>query len=155
KSASRPAIQVLPRKFAPITEVDIGRISSLPIQDQAEELLERSIGHDSRALDILNSHYADYKGEVKQSPRMQQLLNRAQYSTDLRVRYAYSDMMLAMEGWNEDSEALGMLGGRGVETEQVQTALYDYARNDPDAKVRQAAAEGLRFLGTDAALDDL
>jgi hypothetical protein len=148
----------------------------LPVQDQAEELLERSIGHDARALEILKSHYADYKGQVKQSPRMQQLLNRAQYSTDLRVRYAYSDMMLAMDGWNEDSEAvgilldrakndpssraydmwyLGMLGGRGVETDQVQTALYDYARNDRDANVRQAAAEGLRFLGTDAALDDL
>ena len=176
KSASRPAIQVLPRKFSPITEADIGRISTLPIQDQAEELLERSIGHDSRALDILNSHYTEYKGEVKQSPRMQQLLNRAQYSTDLRVRYAYSDMMLAMEGWSEDSNAvsilldrakkdsnsraydiwyLGMLGGRGVETEQVQSALYDYARDDSDANVRQAAVEGLRFLGTDEALDDL
>ena len=176
KSASRPAIQVLPRKFSPITEADIARISSLPIQDQAEELLERSIGHDARALEILNSHYADYKSEVKQSPRMEQLLNRAQYSTDLRVRYAYSDMMLAMDGWSEDSDAvsilldrakkdpssraydmwyLGMLGGRGVETEQVQTALYDYARTDPDANVRQAAAEGLRFLGTDEALDDL
>jgi HEAT repeat protein len=176
KAASRPSIQILPRKFNPITEADVPRISALPIQDQAEELLERSIGHDPRALEILNSHYADYKGEVRQSPRMQQLLNRAQYSTDLRVRYAYSDMMLAMEGWSEDGEAvsillgrakndassraydmwyLGMLGGRGVETEQVQTALYDYARTDPDAKVRQAAAEGLRFLGTDEALDDL
>ncbi len=176
KSASRPAIRVFPRKFAPITEADIARISALPAQDQAEELLERSIGHDSRALEILNSHYADYKGEVKQSPRMQQLLNRAQYSTDLRVRYAYSEMMLAMEGWGENTEAvnilldrakndptsraydmwyLGMLGGRGVETKQVETALYEYARNDPDANVRQAAAEGLRFLGTDEALDDL
>jgi hypothetical protein len=176
KPVSRPAIRVLPRRFAPITEADVARISSLPVQDQAEELLERSIGHDARALEILKSHYADYKGQVKQSPRMQQLLNRAQYSTDLRVRYAYSDMMLAMDGWNEDSEAvgilldrakndpssraydmwyLGMLGGRGVETDQVQTALYDYARNDRDANVRQAAAEGLRFLGTDAALDDL
>ncbi|HEU5232975.1 MAG TPA: HEAT repeat domain-containing protein [Terriglobales bacterium] len=176
KSASRPAIQVVPRRFSPITEADLARISALPVQDQAEDLLERSIGHDPRALDIFNSHYADYKGEVKQSPRMQQLLNRAQYSTDLRVRYAYSDMMLAMEGWSKDSEAvsillgrakndpssraydmwyLGMLGGRGVETEQVQNALYDYARTDPDAKVRQAAAEGLRFLGTDQALDDL
>ena len=176
KSASSPAIRVLPRKFAPITDADLARISTLPAQDQAEELLERSIGHDSRALEILNSRYGDYKSEVKQSPRMQQLLNRAQYSTDLRVRYAYSDMMLAMEGWSKDSEAvgilldraksdpssraydmwyLGMLGGRGVETEQVQTALYDYARKDADANVRQAAAEGLRFLGTDEALDDL
>lgn len=176
KPASRPAIRVLPRKFTPITEADIGRISSLPIQDQAEELLERSVGHDPRALELFSTHYADYKSQVKESPRMKQMLNRAQYSTDLRVRYAYSDMMLAMDGWDKDSRAveilldraksdpssraydmwfLGMLGGRGVETEQVQTALYDYGRNDPDTNVRQAAAEGLRFLGTDEALDDL
>ncbi len=176
KPASRPAIRVLPRRFTPMTEADVARISALGVQDQAEELLERSIGHDQRALKILNSHYADYKSQLKDTPRMKQLLNRAQYSTDLRVRYAYSDMMLAMDGWSEDAEAvnillnrakndpssraydmwyLGMLGGRGVETDQVQTALYDYARNDANANVRQAAAEGLRFLGTDEALDDL
>ena len=176
KSASRPAIQVLPRKFTAITEADVARISALPVQDQAEELLERSIGHDPRAIEALRTHYADYKSQVKESARMKQLLNRAQYSTDLRVRYAYSDMMLAMDGWSEDNEAvgilldrakndlssraydmwyLGMLGGRGVETDQVQAALYDYARNDTDVNVRQAAAEGLRFVGTDEALDDL
>ncbi|HVH86280.1 MAG TPA: HEAT repeat domain-containing protein, partial [Terriglobales bacterium] len=170
------AVQVLPRTFAPMTDADAERISVLPLQDQAEELLERSIEHDQRALDLFESHLADYKGRVKESARMKQLLNRAQYSRDLRVRYAYSDMMLAMDGWSRDSDAvqilldrakhdassraydlwfLGMLGGRGVEPEQIRAALLDYAHSDPDAQVRQWATEGLGFVGTDQALDSL
>lgn len=170
------AQQILPRTFTQLTEKDVERIFSLPLQDQAEELLERSIQHDDRARDLLEKHIAGWKSQVKETPRMKQLLNRAQYSRDLRVRGAYCGMMLAMDGWNENSEAvqilvqrakddpasrtydvwfLGMLGGRGVEPEQVHTVLLDYARNDPDAGVRQWATEGMRFLGSDQALDDL
>lgn len=159
-----------------MTDADESRISLLAAQDQAEELLERSIQHDERAREMLEKHFADYKSVVTETARMKQLLNRAQYSRDLRVRYAYCDMTLAMDGWNEDAEAvqilldraksdpksraydvwfLGMLGGRGIEAEKVHDALLDYAHNDPDAQVRQWATEGLRFLGTDQALDDL
>jgi hypothetical protein len=159
-----------------MNDAEEARVSSLPPQEQAEELLERSIQHDPRALEMLAQHFGDYKSVVKESPRMKQLLNRAQYSRDLRVRYAYCDMMLAMDGWTEDGEAvqilldrakadpssraydvwfLGMLGGRGIEADKVHDALLDYAHNDPDAQVRQWATEGLRFLGTDQALDDL
>jgi hypothetical protein len=174
---STAAAPVAPRTFAPLTTADTGRIFSLPIQDQAEELLERSIQHDEHALGLLQDHLSDWKGRLKETPLMTQLLNRAQYSRDLRVRYAYCDMILAMEGWGEDSDAvntlvaraktadsksraydlwwLGMLGGRGVATEQVHSILLSYARTDPDPYVRQWAVEGMRFLGTDEALTDL
>jgi HEAT repeat protein len=33
--------------------------------------------------------------------------------------------------------------------------LVDYAKNDPDPYVRQWAVEGMRYLGTDEALDQL
>jgi hypothetical protein len=33
--------------------------------------------------------------------------------------------------------------------------LLEYAKNDPDANVRQWAVEGMRYLGTDKALDEL
>ena len=175
RAKAQPA-PVLPRTFAPLSEADVERIFGLSLQDQAEELLERGIEREPRAIDLLESHMSDYKGLVKSSPRMKQLLNRAQYSRDLRVRYAYSDMMLAMDGWNKDSEAvqilldrakknpssraydvwfLGVLGGRGVESDQVHTTLLDYAHHDRDVQVRVWATEGLRFLGTDQALDDL
>ena len=168
--------QVIAQKPAPLTENDVERIFSLPLQARAEELLERSIQHDQRALDLFEEHMPDWKGLVRETPRMKQLMNRAQYSRDLRVRYAYCDMMLAMDGWSHDSDAvqiliqraqkdpdsraydvwfLGMLGGRDVQPEQVHKVLLDYARNDPNPNVRQWATEGMRFLGTEEALDDL
>jgi hypothetical protein len=171
--APRPAT---PKPTQPLTENDIEVIFSRPLQMQAEELLDRSIHHDPRALQLLEQHLGDWKGRVRESPRMKELLNRAQYSRDLRVRYAYCDMTLVMDGWSKDSDAvqilvqraqndpssraydvwfLGMLGGRGAKPDQVRTVLLDYAHNDPDANVRQWATEGLRFLGTDQALDDL
>ena len=171
------AAPVAPRTFAPLTTADTKRIFSLPLQDQAEELLERSIKHDERALGLLQDHLSEWKSRVRETPRMKQLLNRAQYSRDLRVRYVYCDMLLAMDGWNEDSDAvnilveraktadaqsraydlwfLGMLGGRGVATKQVHSVLLSYARTDHDPYVRKWAVEGMRFLGTDEALNDL
>ena len=44
-TASRPLIPT-----APMTKADTLRISALPPQQQAEEFLTRSIGHDTRAL---------------------------------------------------------------------------------------------------------
>jgi hypothetical protein len=172
--APRPVVPIKPA--TPLTENDVERIFSLPLQAQAEELIERSIQHDPRALQLLEQHLGDFKGLVRETPRMKNLLNRAQYSRDLRVRYAYCDMTLAMDGWSKDADAvqiliqraqndpssraydvwyLGMLGGRGVKPELVRTTLLNYAHNDPDDNVRLWATEGLRFQGTDQALDDL
>ncbi len=178
RSTSAPAARVLPRKFSPLTDADLPRIASLQPQDQAEELLERSIQHDARALTLLESQMGEYKGVVRSSPRMAQLLNRADISRDLRVRAAFIDLNLAMDGWERDDNAaetliararnegnpqtraydvyyLGMLGGRGVETQQIHSELLGWARNDPDAYVRQWATEGMRFLGTDEAINEL
>lgn len=158
----------------PLTENDVEHIFTLPLQQQAEELLDHSLHHDERARGLLQKHLADYKGQVRDTPRMKDLLNRAQYSRDLRVRYLYCDMMLAMDGWSQDSDAiqiltqraqnepdsraydvwfLGMLGR--VKPERVRTVLLGYAQNDPNENVRLWATEGLRFVGTDQALDDL
>ena len=175
---SAPAARVLPRKFSALTDADLPRIESLQPQDQAEELLERSIQHDARALALLEGHMGDYKGVVRSSPRMAQLLNRADISRDLRVRAAFMDLNLAMDGWDRDDSAaetliararnegnpqtraydvyyLGMLGGRGIEPQRIHSELLGWARNDPDAYVRQWATEGLRFLGTDETINDL
>lgn len=177
-SAASPSQRILPRTFSPLADADIPRIQSLKPQDQAEELLERSIQHDARALTLLEDRIADYKGVLQNSPRMAQLLNRADISRDLRVRAAFIDLNLAMDGWERDNQAadiliaraekernpqsraydvyyLGMLGGRGIAPEQVHSVLVSYARNDPDAYVRQWATEGMRFLGTDEVLNEL
>ena len=152
------------------------RLARLPVQQQAEELLARSIGHDNRALEMLEHDVESWTSAVRLTDKMKQLDARATYSTDLRVRQADADLWLAMEGWHHNLEAVGLLikrsetdrqyrpnafyflgieGGRGVDSEHVFAVLRDRALNDPDPVVRQWSVEGLRFLKTDEALDVL
>ncbi|HYL84254.1 MAG TPA: HEAT repeat domain-containing protein [Candidatus Angelobacter sp.] len=166
-----------PRVFhGPMTDSDVARVLALPPQDQAEELLERAIAHDAKALSTLSEYVAGWTGQLHHTPRMDQLVQRSQYSKDLRVRLANLDVSLALEGWQENEDAvtslitradsdpqhrawalyyLGMLAGRGVAYDRIHPILLGYARNDPDATVRQWAVEGLRFLGKDEVLDEL
>ena len=161
---------------APLTDADVGRVLALPPQDQAEELLERAIGHDTRARELFEQQAEGWIGHIRLTDRMRELERRSEFSNDLRVRYANADINLALDGWQKNEQAadllierartdtkyraaavyfLGMLAGRGVAYEQIHTVLLNYARYDQDATVRQWAVEGLRFLGKDEALDDL
>lgn len=160
----------------PMTDEDASRIGKLPVQQRAEELLARSIGHDKRALNMLESDVESWTSAVRLTDRMKQLDSRATYSTDLRVRQADADLWLAMEGWHHNEEAVGLLikrieqdkqyrpnayyflgmeGGRGIDSEHAFAVLRDGALKDPDPVVRLWAVEGLRFFKTDDALDVL
>ncbi len=166
-----------PRHFAKfMTNADAERVLALPAQDQAEELLERAIGHDPRALELFEQQVESWVGHVRLTDRMKQLERRSEYSSDLRVRYAIADINLALDGWQKNEQAadmlierartdlkyraaavyfLGMLAGRGVAYEKIHPVLLEYAKHDPDAYVRQWAVEGMRYLGKDEALDEL
>jgi len=175
-AASRPK-PVQPRVFSgPLTDADVSRVLALPPQAQAEELFERLIGHDERALEVFGQQFDGWIGRISQSDRVSQLLQRAQFSRDLRVRLAHVDMSLALQGFHENQQAadslmnrattdsqyrawavfyLGMLAARGVDYDRIHQALLNYARNDKDPSVRQWAVEGLRFLAKDEVLDEL
>lgn len=175
-AAARPN-PVAPRAFAAsMSDADVERVLALPAQDQAEELLERAIGHDERALELFDQHVEDWVGHIRLSDRMKQLERRSQFSKDLRVRYANADINLTLDGWQKNQHAadllierartdqqyraaavyfLGMLAGRGVDYDRIHGVLLDYTRNDKDATVRQWAVEGMRYLGKDEALDEL
>jgi len=177
-AASKPTAQ--PRfqraSYLSLTDDDVRRIQSLSIQAQAEELLERAIQHDPRALDLFEQNIGVWRGDIKLTPHMKQLESRSEFSTDLRVRYANADLNLAMDGWQKNDEAagllieraqndpsyrqaavyfMGMMAGRGVAYDRIYPVQLNYSKNDPDAAVRQWAVEGMRFLGTDEALDQL
>lgn len=176
-SGARRSAPVVPRTFSgPLTDTDVQRLFAQPIQDQAEELLERAIGHDERAIQLLDQNASAWTSRISLSDRMKQLERRSEFSRDLRVRLANADVNLALEGWHKDSEAadllidrartdppyrsaavyfLGMLAGRGVDYDRIHSVILDYARNDQDPVVRQWAVEGLRFLGKDEVLDEL
>ena len=173
-SASKPVSR---RVFsAPMADADVQRVLALPAQNQAEELLERAIGHDMRALELFDQQVEGWIGHIRKTDRMSQLEQRSRFSKDLRVRYANADINLALEGWQKNQRSadllierartdpqyraaavyfLGMLAGRGVDYERIYDVLLGYARNDPDALVRQWAVEGMRYLGKDEALDAL
>jgi hypothetical protein len=175
-AASRPN-PVSRRVFsAPMTDADVERVLALPAQSQAEELLERAIGHDERALELFDQQVEDWIGHIRMSDRMRQLERRSQFSKDLRVRYANADINLALDGWQKNEHAadllierartdqqyraaavyfLGMLAGRGVDYDRIHGVLLEYARSDKDATVRQWAVEGMRYLGKEEALDEL
>ena len=107
---------------------------------------------------------------------MNELERSSQFSTDLRVRQANADLNLAIYGvakTEASADALvaqaqadpanrayyvysmGMLAGRGVAYDRIYPVLVDYAKNDPNPQVRQWAVEGMRYLGSDEALDQL
>ncbi len=161
--------------YSPLTDMDMQRLQTLPEQQQAEELLARAIQHDPRALELFEQNIGTWR-DITRTARMNELEQRSGYSTDLRVRYANADLNLAIDGLPKtDSSAdqlialaqadpahraygvyhMGMLAGRGVSYDRVYPILVDYAKNDADPQVRQWAVEGMRYLGTDEALDEL
>ncbi len=168
---------IAPRVFTgPLTDADVERLLALPAQEQAEELLERTIGHDARALELFEQQVDGWTSHLHLTDRMRQLEQRSQYSKDLRVRLANADISLALDGWQKNDQAadlliqraqtdrgykpaalyfMGMLAGRGVAYERIHKVLLDYARNDKDPTARQWAVEGLRFLGKDEVLGEL
>ncbi len=161
---------------APMTDEDEARIVAMPAQQQAEELLQRSIRHDERALKLLQERVDGWTSNLHLTDRMKRLEEQSRYSTDLRVRQANEDIELALDGWHKDQDAvdlliqrasndpgykpaalyfLGMEGGRGIDTQRVHGVLREHALHDSDEKGRLWAVEGLRFLETDEALDTL
>jgi hypothetical protein len=162
--------------YTPLSDVDAQRLQLLPEQTQAEELLDRAIQHDDKARDLFEQNITLWLGDIKLTDHMKQLEWRSQFSSDLRVRYANADLNLAVNGWAKTENSadllitqaqtdknaraaavyqMGMLAGRGVGYNLIYPVLVDYAKNDPDPYVRQWAVEGMRYLGTDEALDQL
>ena len=157
-------------------QASLQEISRWSSQQQAEELLARSVEHDAAALEVLSQTSSTWVGAIHRTDNLRRLENAAQYSNDLRVRRAEADLELIADGWSKSPQTvnllighaqsdpsyrgaalyfLGVLAGDGMEADRAYKVLVDYARKDPDAAVRQWATEGLRFVGTDQALDDL
>jgi hypothetical protein len=178
RTAAAASVKPVARRifFEPLTDADIERLRALPAQAQAEELLERAIRHDTRALELFDQQVETWRGHIRMTDRMKQLERRSEFSKDLRVRYANVDINLALEGWQKNEQSadqlierartdphhrswavyyLGMLAGRGVAYDRIHEVLWNYARNDQDPIVRQWAVEGMRFLGKDEVLDEL
>jgi hypothetical protein len=147
----------------------------LPPQQQAERLLERATLGDKASLDMLGEKVDEWRGRIKNTDRLFDLVLAALNARDLRVRTAAIEVDLAANNLSKSPESvarllrqlqgdpegrgmalwrLGSLGNRGVEPERVLGTLLNYA-HDRNAHTRYWAVEGLAMLGNDAAVAPL
>ena len=159
-----------------MSKATLEQVRAFSAQEQAEELLARSVRHDHTALQFLTQSSPRWVGNIHRTDPLEQVENQARYSSDLRVRRAEADVELAVDGWSKTPNSvsilmdrarsdpsyralalyyLGILAGDGIDSERSHPFVLDYARNNSDPAVRQWATEGLRFVGTDQALDEL
>ena len=154
------------------TEAELKR---LPPQQQVERLLEKAMQHDAASLDLLQEKVDGWRGHLKNTDQLFDLVLAALSSHDLRVRTAAVDVDLAANNLSKSPGSvtrlirqlrrdpatrgmalwrLGSLGNRGVEPELVLSCLLNYAHN-PSEHTRYWAVEGLAMLGNDATIDPL
>jgi hypothetical protein len=158
----------------PLEKMD-PEFSRLPLQQQAERLLEGALNDDEDALNALRNNVDGWRGRLKNTDKLFDLVLAALNSPDLRVRTAAVDVDLAANNLSKSPESvarllrelkrdpaergmalwrLGSLGNRGVEPEKVLDSLLTYAR-DRNEHTRYWAVEGLAMLGNDAAINPL
>ncbi len=150
-------------------------IKRLPLQQQAERLLERAMHDDEPSLELLRENVDGWRGRIKNTDQLFDLVLAALNSGDLRVRTAAVDVDLAANNLRKSPESvalltqqvkgdpegrglalwrLGALGNRGVEPDKVLRTLLRYA-HDPSEHTRYWAVEGLAMLGNDATIGPL
>jgi HEAT repeat protein len=124
---------------------------------------------------LLRDNADGWRGHLRNTDQLFDLVLAALNSGDLRVRTAAVDVDLAANDLSKTPESvtrllrqlqhdpaerglalwrLGSLGNRGVEPEKVLSSLLKYAQ-DPSEHTRYWAVEGLAMLGNDATLDPL
>jgi hypothetical protein len=156
----------------PLTLEAIGRLAP---QSQAEHLLERAIARDFESLDALNHKLPLWRGQLRNTDHLYDLVHTALNSDDMRVRTSAIEVDLAANNLDKTSDSvarlvqqlhadpddrttalwqLGALGNRGVEQKLVLAQLLHYV-HDGSEVTRYWAVEGLALLGTDATVDPL
>jgi hypothetical protein len=167
----RIQLQSEPQSASPakLSDHEIEEIANLPVQLQAERLLERGVNHYDGALELIAKFVDSWYGQLELQGQLTSLITTALNSNDLHVRAAALEIELAaynlpkrpestdnlMERIRREPSArpwalwmLGVLGNRGVETRKAFVTLMDH-RHDPDEQTRYWAIEGLSMLGTD------
>jgi len=150
-------------------------LARLPVQQRAERLLQAAMQGDQRSLDLLRQDADGWRGRLKSTERLFDLVLSALNSADLQVRTAAIDVDLAannlsktpqsiqrlLQEMQADPEGIGMclwrlgaLGNRGVEPQKVLSSLLLYVRSRNE-HTRYWAVEGLGMLGNDATIDPL
>jgi HEAT repeats len=150
-------------------------LAHLAPQEQAERLLERAIARDSESLGVIEKNVEGWRGHLKNTDRLFDLVHTALNSDDMRVRSSALEVDLAANDLAKSPQSvdrmvkqlrdnpadrswllwrLGALGNRGVDPKIVLTQLLIYM-HDHNEETRYWAVEGLAMLGGDASVDPL
>jgi len=159
----------------PAQPLSLEAIGRLVPQSQAEQLLERAIARDFESLDALNQKLPLWRGHLRNTDHLYDLIHTALNSDDMRVRASAieTDLVASNIDKTPDSVArlvqqlhaepddrtlalwqLGALGSRGIEQKLVLAQLLHYV-HDRNEVTRYWAVEGLALLGTDETVDPL
>lgn len=158
-----------------LTRSDVEEISRLAPQQQAERLLELAIEQPDLSLGLIHRNLTSWRGHLKDSDHLFQLILQALNSDDPRVRLAAVEIDLSANNLAKSPQSveklqsqiqggtearymalwrLGALGNRGVEPSRVFSTLKLYARSR-NQQVRVWAVEGLAMLGNAQSIDVL
>jgi hypothetical protein len=164
-----------PARSVVAVDPSVDTFSRLAPQEQAEHLLERAIARDPESLDMIGKDVDGWRGHLRNTDRLFDLVHSALNSDDMRVRSSALEIDLAANNLSKSPETvthlvqqlhddpaehsrilwqLGALGNRGIEPKVVLAQLLTYT-HDRDEETRYGAVEGLGMLGTDAAVDPL
>lgn len=159
-----------------VSAKDSVQLDRLKPQKQAEALLELAVDNSDGAVAQISSRVDRWQGKVKWNSQIATLTTAALNSSDMRVRESGIEVELAAYGLAKDSAslgyvmktaesrdpaqkiwalwALGLLGNRGVKTEQVVQVLSAHLK-DADQDSRRWAVEGLALTGTTQTIEPL
>ncbi|MBV9886466.1 MAG: HEAT repeat domain-containing protein [Acidobacteria bacterium] len=175
QAATLPAAAASNAAIAPAQPLSLEAISRLAPQSQAEHLLERAIARDFESLDAINKKLPLWRGQLRNTDHLYDLVHTALNSDDMRVRSSAIEINLAAYNIDKtpDSVArlvqqlhadpddrtlalwqLGALGNRGIEQKLVLAQLLHYV-HDRSEVTRYWAVEGLALLGSGATVDPL
>lgn len=146
----------------------IEQLESMKPQTQAEALLEQAVAHSDGAVDQISSRVDRWQGKLNWDSQMATLTTAALNSNDMRVRESGIEVELAAYGLAKNPAslnylvktakssdhaqkiwalwALGLMGNRGVASEQVVQILTSHLK-DSDVDSRHWAVEGLALVG--------
>jgi HEAT repeat protein len=142
----------------------------MPLQSQAEFLLERAINRYRGANEQIAARAEGWRGKISLDKKLNGLFVTALNADDLQVRVAAIEVNLAalnlakasatVDALEPDARAgeqgpranalwrIGLLGNRGVEPDRAFQILMGSVHDD-NVNVRYWAVEGLAYLGTD------
>jgi hypothetical protein len=153
---------------------DTRTLNRMKPQQQAEALLELAVAHSEGAVEEIEARRGQWHRQLRWSSRMSALTGAALNSPDRSVREAGVEVEIVAYGMGENQAsldyllkyaestnqeyktwalwALGLMGNRGVGTDQVLRVLTAHL-SDSDEESRRWAVEGLALTGADPALD--